>query len=48
MNAEISIATGIEQLFLRFCSNRTNEYALNPGAKPGSHYVPIPDTQQSM
>jgi len=32
----------IEQLFLHFCSIRTNEYGLNPGAKPGSYCVPIP------
>jgi len=32
----------IERLFLHFYSIRTNQYGLNPGAKPGSYYVPIP------
>jgi len=33
----------IEQLFLHFCSLRTNQYKPNLGAKPGSYHVPIPN-----
>ncbi len=43
MKAEISIATGIEQLFLHFCSIRTNKYRLNLSAKSGYYFVRIPN-----